>query len=146
MSLVEIMVTLSIIAVATSMILLTVPMRPRYKQEASRLQEAMEQAASRSILTGQPMGLIIEEQSYSSAVWANGTWRPLTHHRLPDDIRIRIDGSPPPMPQEDQAPTPAVLFDPLGHTKPVAIELIRYQAVTSLTLLPDGSVQIEAQQ
>ena len=143
LSLVEIMVTLSIIGVATSLILLTIPTRPLHKQEASRLQEALEQTAGRSRITGQPMGLVIEGQRYSSAVWQNGTWRLLTSYSLPSDITLQIDGKPPATPEEGEASVPAVIFDPLGHTAPISIELIRNRAVTSLTLLPDGQVAVE---
>lgn len=143
LSLVEIMVTLSIIGVATSLILLTIPTRPLHKQEASRLQEALEQTAGRSRVTGQPMGLVIEGQRYSPAVWQNGTWRLLSSYSLPSDITLHIDGKLPVAPEEGKPPVPAVIFDPLGHTAPVAIELIRNRAVTSLTLFPDGQVAVE---
>ncbi|MFN4183633.1 MAG: GspH/FimT family pseudopilin [Hyphomonas sp.] len=143
LSLVEIMVTLSIIGVATSLILLTIPTRPLFKQEASRLQEALEQTAIRSTVTGQPMGLIIEAQSYAPAIWQNGSWRLLASYRLPSDISLKVDGKPPALPEEGEPPVPAVIFDPLGHTDPITIELVRNSAVTSLTLLADGSVSVQ---
>jgi len=143
LSLVEIMVTLSIIAVATTLILLTIPTRQIYKQEADLLREALEHTASRSMLTGQPMGLLIEGQSYSSAIWQNGTWRLVTRYQLPQDIYIQIDGKHP-APKDEKSPlVPAVIFDPLGHTYPVSIELARQNSVTILTLQPDGHVAIE---
>lgn len=141
-SLVEMMVTLSIIALATSLILLTVPLRPQFKQEAGLLQEVLEQTASRAMVSGQPMGVIIEGNSYSAAIWQDGTWRLLKTHLLPGDIRLQIDGKPP-GPIEAGAPViPAVIFDPLGHTRPVAIELVRNDILTSLTLGPDGKVEV----
>lgn len=143
LSLVEIMVTLSIIAVATSLILLTIPMRPLYKQETGLLREALEQAATRALVTGQPMGLIIEGQRYSPAIWQNGTWRSLKSHSLPDDVTIQVDGKPPEIAEDGEPLMPAVIFDPLGHTKPVAIEISRNGVLTSLTLRPDGRVDVE---
>lgn len=143
LSLVEIMVTLSIIGVATSLILLTIPTRPLHQQEATRLQETLEQTAGRSQITGQPMGLITDGKSYSAALWQNGRWRILTSYRLPSDIHIQVDGALPELPEEDEPPIPAVIFDPLGHTPPTDIELVRNRTVTSLTLLPDGHVSVE---
>jgi len=142
-SLVEMMVTLSIIAVATSLILLTVPMRPQFKQETGLLQEMLEQTASRAMVSGQPMGLVIDGNSYSAAVWQDGTWRLLRSHLLPGDIRLQIDGKPQVTREADEPVVPAVIFDPLGHTQPVAIELVRNDIVTSLTLGPDGKVEAD---
>lgn len=143
LSLVEIMVTLSIIAVATTLILLTIPTRHVFKQESDRLRETLEQSANRAMVTGQPVGLVIESQSYTPAIWQNGAWRLMESHPLPKDIGIRIDGKTPAAPEKGEAPAPAVIFDPLGHTLPVALELSRNGVLTSLTLLPDGSVQTE---
>lgn len=145
LSLVEIMVTLSIIAVATTLILLTIPTHHVFKQESDRLREALEQAANHAMVTGQPVGLIVEPHSYSPAFWQSGAWRPLENHQLPEDISIRIDGEPPSPKEADEEPLPAVIFDPLGHTLPVSIELSRNGVLTGLTLLPDGSVKMEAQ-
>ncbi|MGE6697911.1 GspH/FimT family pseudopilin [Hyphomonas sp. NPDC076900] len=143
LSLVEIMVTLSIIAVATTLILLTIPTRHVFKQESDQLREALEQAANRALITGQPVGLIVEDASYSPAIWQNGAWRLLESHQLPKDISIRIDGKPPEVLEKGEEPAPAVIFDPLGHTLPVAIELSRNGVLTRLTLLPDGNVEMD---
>lgn len=143
LSLVEIMVTLSIIAVATSLILLTIPMRPLYKQEAGLLRETLEQAATRSLVTGQPMGLIFEGQVYSSSIWQDGDWQLLASRTLPDDIGIKIDGKPPANAEDGEPIVPAVIFDPLGHTTPIAIELSSKDALTTLTLRSDGLVEVE---
>lgn len=142
-SLVEMMVTLSIIAVATSLVLLTVPMRPQFKQEASLLQEALEQIASRALVSGQPMGLVIEGNTYAPAVWQSGTWRVLGSRQLSGDIGLLIDGKPPVTREDDDPVVPAVIFDPLGHTQPAAIELVRNDVLTSLTLRADGKVEVE---
>ncbi|MFN3608362.1 MAG: GspH/FimT family pseudopilin [Hyphomonas sp.] len=142
-SLVEIMVTLSIIGVATSLILITLPARPIFKQEASRLQQTLEQTALRATVTGQPMGLIVETQSYAPAIWQNGSWRLLAGYRLPSDISLKVDGKLPTLPEEGEPPVPAIIFDPLGHTDPIVLELIRNGSVTRLTPLPDGRVDLE---
>ena len=142
-SLVEMMVTLSIIALATSLVLLTLPIRPQYKQEAGRLHDALEQMASRANVSGLPMGLVIEDGTYSLAIWQDGNWRVVRSQQLPGDIRVQIDGKPS-IPAEDGRPVvPAVIFDPLGHTQPVSIELIRSDVLTSLTLRSDGKVEME---
>lgn len=143
LSLVEIMVTLSIIAVATTLILLTIPTRHVFKQESDRLRETLEQAANRAMVTGQPVGLVVEGQHYAPAIWQNGAWRLMESHQLPNDISLRIDGKTPAVPEEGEDPAPAVIFDPLGHTLPVALELSRSGVLTSLTLLPDGRVEME---
>lgn len=139
------MVTLSIIAIATTMILLTIPTGYVFNQESDRLREALEQAATRAMVSGQPVGLVVEGQSYSPALWQNGSWRLLESHQLPKDISIRVDGEPPALRQEDEAPLPAIIFDPLGHTVPVSIELSRNGVLTGLTLMPDGNVKVEVQ-
>lgn len=143
LSLVEIMVTLSIIAVATTLILLTIPTRHVFKQESDQLREALEQAANRASITGQPVGLIVDGGGYSPAIWQNGAWRVLESHQLPKDISIRIDGKPPAVLEKGEDPAPAVIFDPLGHTLPVPLELSHNGVFTSLTLLPNGRVEME---
>lgn len=142
LSLVEVMITLSIIAIATSLILLTVPIRPQFKQETRLLQEVLEQTASRSTVSGQPMGLVIEGNTYSPAVWQDGNWRVIKSHKLPGSIKLQVDGKPVVRREEDEPIQPAVIVDPLGHTQPVSIELVRNDILTSLTLLPDGTVEV----
>lgn len=142
-SLVEIMVTLAIIGVATSLVLLTIPTRPLFKQETTRLQETLEQTAGRSRITGQPMGLVIEGQTYSPAIWQNGSWRLLASYTLPSDFRVEIDGETPARPEDGEPAVPVIIFDPLGHTQPVALDLIRNRAGTRLILRPDGAVDME---
>lgn len=137
------MVTLSIIAVTTTLILLTIPTRHVFKQESDRLRETLEQAANRAMVTGQPVGLVVEGKSYAPAVWQNGAWRLMESHPIPKDIAIRINGKPPAVLEKGEAPAPAVIFDPLGHTLPVPLELSHNGVLTSLTLLPDGSVEME---
>lgn len=137
------MVTLSIIAVATTLILLTIPTRHVFKQESDRLRETLEQAANRAMVTGQPVGLVVERHNYSPAIWQSGTWRVLESHQLPKDISISIDGKPPAVLKKGEEPAPAVIFDPLGHTLPVPLELSHNGVLTSLTLLPDGKVDME---
>ena len=143
LSLVEVMVTLSIIAVATSLIVLTLP-RPRPQlQAAGLLRTALEKAAERSMISGQPVGLVIEEGSYSIAVWQNEEWRVLASQALAPGISLLVDGEPVFSGDEDATIQPSLIFDPLGHTEPLDLDVVRNDFVTRLTLQADGSVTSE---
>lgn len=143
LSLVEVMVTLSIIAVATSLVVLTLP-RPRPQlQAAGLLRVSLEKAAERSMISGQPVGLVIEERSYSIAVWQNEEWRAVASQKLAPGTSLLVDGDRVYSGDEDAAIKPSIVFDPLGHTEPLDLDLVRNDFVTRLTLHPDGSVTSE---
>lgn len=146
LSLVEVMVTLSIIAITTSLIMLTTPSRPLHLRESERLRDILEQSAQRALITGQPTGMVVDGNTYSMAVWQDSEWTMLARRQLSPDMEILIDGKPIQHTDPDVPIAPAVVFDPLGHTAPVAIVLARNSLHTSLILLPDGKVQIEAVQ
>lgn len=143
LSLVEVMVTLSVIAVATSLILLTVPNRSTHLRESDLLRDVLERNAERALVTGQPMGLVVDHNSYTTAIWQNNEWSIVRGRRLPADMDILIDGKPAETADPEDPVVPDVVFDPLGHTEPVDIVLARHSHLTSLTLQPDGTVKVE---
>lgn len=143
LSLVEVMVTLSIVAIATSLIVLTLPRAQPQKQAVGLLREALERTAERAMITGQPSGMVFEQGRYSPAIWQDETWRLIGGQNLPAGMTILIDGETLRAAEASEAPVPAVIFDPLGHTQPVAIDLVRNDFVTRLTLGADGKVAVD---
>jgi prepilin-type N-terminal cleavage/methylation domain-containing protein len=126
-SLTEVLVTLSIIALTSAMILGTSRPADQLKQESEQLAQTLAQLESRARISGEPAGLVLEAGSYSAAVWTGGNWitLPRTARTLPSGISVQ---SPAPAPRELSADAedtlqPQIVFDPLGHSARIEIEL-----------------------
>lgn len=108
-SLVEVLVTLSITALASAMILATARPADALRSEAEQLSGVMQQLDARARLSGMPTGLMLEAAEYSGVVWQDGAWAPLpgSRHLLKTGVQVRAEPS---------ETVPQVVFDPLGHS------------------------------
>lgn len=126
-SLTEVLVTLSIIAFTSAMIIGTSRPADPLKQEGERLAQTLAQLENRARISGEPMGMVLEPGAYSAAAWVDSEWivLPRSARTLPAGIVVQ---SPAPMPRDpspaaDQSLRPQIMFDPLGHSGPAEVEL-----------------------
>lgn len=145
LSLVEVLVALSIVALATTIITLTLAGPPPRARESERLRATLEQTADRALVTGRPAAILVDGRTYTAAIWQDGSWR-----TLPGASRTLPAGMTLTAPRERQAgysgqgdDEPALIFDPLGHSGFAVIDLVRGGAVTRFTALPDGRIATE---
>ncbi len=119
-SLVEVLVTLAISALAATLILTTARPADPLRTESERLARTLGQLEGRARMSGSPMGLVIESDRYAGVVWTGEEWAALSRqsHELARGVTIRIpvgrgraasQGS-------DESPLPQLVFDPLGHS------------------------------
>ena len=126
-SLTEVLVTLSIIAFTSAMIVGTSRPVDPLKQEAERLAQTLAQLESRARISGEPMGLVLEPGAYTAAAWTGNAWisLPRSARKLPAGIVVQ---SPAPAPRDispeaEDTLRPQIMFDPLGHSGPAEVEL-----------------------
>lgn len=126
-SLTEVLVTLSIVAFASAMIVGTSRPADPLKQEGERLAQTLAQLESRARISGEPMGLVLEPGAYTAAAWTGNKWitLPRTVRTLPVGIAIQSPAAAPHdiSPDADNPLQPQIMFDPLGHSELAEIEL-----------------------
>jgi len=127
-SLVEVLVTLSITALASALIVATARPADPLRTEGERLTHALEQMQSQARISGTPMGMVLEPQGYAIVAWRDGAWSNVgtQRHTLAPGVSIRWAVS---SPETDSAAAlsqlaPDLIFDPLGHStlEPVVLE------------------------
>lgn len=144
LSLVEVLVTMSIIGVATSLIVLTTFPVDRATAEADKLRNILERTAETSRMTGHLYGLIIEDEtSYSIVSWQAGEWKtaPYGKYNLPNGTTLEKDKSPSPSRSEESI-NPDIIFDPLGHTTRAKLTLSSEKTATHFYIQNNGSIEI----
>lgn len=116
-SLVEVLVTLSIVALASAMIVATARPADALKSEHDKLASVLKMLDARAKVSGEPTGLIASASGYTPATWRAGEWQVLQreHRKLPDQFNLRIEPG--------ATSGPQVQFDPLMPGTRVAIVL-----------------------
>lgn len=129
-SLIEILVGISILAIVAFAVTLSVqPSNDELREEAQRLAVRLDQAGREAIATGQPVGLAVDGEHYAFYRYVDGRWWALEDHptlrarHLPDNIRLDLrDGYTVP-PQARAGVFPAFWFDPAGLSEPFRLQL-----------------------
>ncbi|MEM8616808.1 MAG: GspH/FimT family pseudopilin [Pseudomonadota bacterium] len=143
MTLVEIMVVVFIIGLASTLVVLNLPRGASPAQRAAEgLQTQLIRWQDQAILSGAPIGLVVEEERYSAAIWRRGDWQafgPVTalerQLRLtPEDIETQLAA----------ANGPSIVFDPTGVTPSARFRLAGQGEVFIISLTDDGDVRVEA--
>ncbi len=138
------MVTIFIMALATSFIIFTIPKTASEPQDAVRLKSTLERASDRARMIGTPTGLLIGATAYEVADWRGGTWQPVAGTRTAIDKRMQVALSPGAR-NEDDLPDgwPVIVFDPLGHTLPVELDITIGNQSQRLMVTQGGAVELE---
>lgn len=142
MTLVEVMMVVFIIGLTTSLVVLTLPdRRGEPESTAQYLSRVIAQARDQAIFTGQPVGLLVEDQVLDLSVWRDPIWvergRP---ELLPDQVDVEISYD-----QQITRPDawPDLVFDPTGLVDPATITVRARQTDIDLTIEPNGEVRID---
>jgi type II secretion system protein H len=127
-SLVEVLVTLLITALASALIVATARPSDPLKTEGERLTRALEQMQSQARISGTPMGMVLEPNGYAIVAWREGTWSTVgsQKHALASGVSIRWalpSSKAGPAAAETQL-SPDLIIDPLGHStvEPIVLE------------------------
>lgn len=142
-SLVEMLVTVFIMGLATSLVILTIPEpATRLQREADRLVAELERLSERALTSGEVAGLDAEVGSYARAVRRNGTWRidERSRHPLPRGMQLLIE---PGVEGEADPALPELRFGPLGHAIPARFVLEDGTRRLAFEIGPDGAVMPE---
>jgi len=120
MTLVEVLMVVFIIGLTTGLVVLTVPdRRPNSDTISRQLTGLIEQARDQAIFTGQPVGLVLEEDAFDLAVWRDPAWvergKP---QALPQGVAVELTYN---AVIERPETWPDLVFDPTGLVDPVNI-------------------------
>lgn len=115
-TLVEMLVTLSIAALSAVLIMMTARPADPLRSEGEQLSRTLDQLDARARISGKPVGLVLDRQEYEAVMWEKGGWSPLagTRHALHSGVFFRLPDRV--MDSDSAGPSPALIFDPLGHS------------------------------
>jgi len=151
LSLLEILVGVSIVAIMAFAVTLTIgPGRGALDVEADRLATELNHAAAEAIATGQPVGITLMRggQGYAFVRYLDGRWWPLDGHGglgmhvLDEAVLLEADGV---SPRRDDGvvttgPVPVAWFDPAGLTDPFRLRLTGQARRIELSWQGDGEI------
>ncbi len=145
-SLVEVLMTLFIMALATSLIVMTIPERDRaVDREAERLVTVLDKSQRLAKVSGQTVGFRADVDRFEVVKRNNEVWQsiPDGEFRLEPGVRLNLDELPE---QDGERPEnwPQISFDPLGHDLEARILVEEGRERRIIMLGPDG-VEVEAQ-
>ncbi len=113
-SLVEIMVALFIMALASALVVMVMPSRPdALNAEADQFEKVMMRTLDQAISRGQAQGIRIEANAYTVYTRVNGRWMPVSDvsRHMPDGVTIRVLGKSDPKSEEA---LPQIVLDASG--------------------------------
>ena len=141
MSLIEVLLVVFIIGLSASLVVLTLPPRmSATMKEAQTLASQIVAAQDQAILTGQPIGLVIERKAYAFKRWQANSWQNTRGGkdlgaRMELDLRDTVTTRP-----EDW---PVLVFDPAGITERQTLRLRGEGEIVDLVISDAGEVSIE---
>ncbi len=132
-SLVEVLVTLSISAVAASLIMLTARPSDPMRKESESLARTLSLLEGRARISGSPTGLVIEPNRYTIVIWTGEKWSALSRppQSLSDGIMFELPAGG--ASSSKQELTPQLVFDPLGHSSDISLTLRSKDRVMSVS-------------
>lgn len=139
-SLVELMVVVFLLALASTFIILSAPAAtPKHIVEAERLAGYLELAAQRAQISGQPSGVYLDGSSAVGATRQMGLWvrQPSSRIDLSGQVDARVI-----QPKDETGDMPLFLFGPLGGARPVELQLSRGQGSVTLRVTHDGAITL----
>lgn len=143
MTLVEVMVVLFIIGLASTVVVLTLPAQDsQARRTADDIAQTLQVAQDRAILTGNTVGLILGKAQIKTSIWRDGVW--VTDRQtldLPSAVDVRYLGQ---RDGEQSTDLPTLLFDPTGVNTDIQFSIDGPSEAIELTFTAFGEVQIEA--
>tara|TARA_R100000365_G_C2748696_1_gene81399 strand:+ start:25768 stop:26199 length:432 start_codon:yes stop_codon:yes gene_type:complete len=143
MSLVEVLVALAILALASTAIVMTMPQREtRLDREVSRLEGIIERLSDEAIASGEVRGLRIAEDGYLMEVWRGGRWQALQGaYELPKPVELKLQQ---PAAQQPTKVWPDIIADETGFV--TATQLLIQDGTKRRVLITDasGAITVES--
>ncbi len=144
MTLTEVMMVVFIIGLASSLVVMTMPSSPSEEvRTAEAFATALEQAQDRAIVSGQPVGLILDEDGYRFAAWFGDNWQPIRsgEEAFPRGLTLRsMEAETPDLPTG----WPNYIFDPTGARENAHFVLRGQGEEIDLFVEASGDVRFEA--
>ena len=145
MTLIEVLTVVFIIALTSSLVVLTLPER---SSEAERFTERFAQDVSRAhdraILSGRVVGIGFARDRYRLQEWRQGEWHTVSGNSQSVPERVDIVFLNAPETEDDEQAHPDILFDPTGVNTPTEMLVRSRGERLSVTVQADGEVQIDA--
>lgn len=145
-SLVEVLMTLFIMALATSLVVMTIPERDRgVDREAERLVRVLDKSQRLAKVSGQTIGIRAGPDRFAIVRRNNETWQSVPDGEFVLEAGVRLNLNEIPSPDGDRPNDwPQVSFDPLGHDS-VARILVEEGRERRIVVLGPGGVSLEEQ-
>ncbi len=143
MSLTEVMLVVFIIGLVSTLAIMTLPGRsPPERAAANAFATAVQDAQDEAILSGQPIGMFVDEDGYRFVRWQRQTWfdRP-GGASLDSSILFLREGNVFETPNENW---PDIILDPTGVTEQAEFSMRGREEKLYLTMRTSGEVAIEA--
>ncbi len=99
-TLLEVMLAFTLMVVVISTVLIagkTAGPEQEVNRQAFRFKTAMTQALDQALLTGQELGLVVDDKGYQFVHWVEGQWVPLAGskilapYQIPEDLEMSIE-------------------------------------------------------
>ncbi|MFN7055245.1 prepilin-type N-terminal cleavage/methylation domain-containing protein [Hyphomonas sp.] len=141
-SLIEMLVALAIVGVASSLIVLTARPADPARVEFQRLIQTAEVTAERARISGTPAGLRLSADRYEPVIWQAGDWQavPRQARSFPGGLTLAWTEARPARRSLEAADpdVPQIIFDPLGHTREAQLSLSAGSTRHTLTVTAEG--------
>ena len=144
LTLVEVMLVVFIVGLASSLVVMTIPRRQAPAQSVAQdFVQVLRDAQDQSILTGQPIGLQLNERDYTIVQWRRDRWRPVAPVRVvPRQMVIEREKLRSRTPTKLDEGWPDVVFDPSGIVEPVRFVVRARAARYDIEIAEDGEVRL----
>ncbi|MEM5517711.1 prepilin-type N-terminal cleavage/methylation domain-containing protein [Henriciella sp. AS95] len=140
-TLVEVLLVVFIMSLITGVAVLTLPEREDpYEKTLAEVQQTISAIRDRSILTGEVLGVSIHDDRVSIVSWTGTEWQPTGRagFDLPPNAELEIVRERGARRSSD-GPS-VIVFNPLGVTEPVRLDLRAGPLTFALKLTEDGDL------
>lgn len=143
LSLTEVLVSVFILALATSAIILTAPERPDpVEASLEQLSADIEHTMDMSMVSGHVMGLDLSRNGYQLVTYRNQVWVPAGKPVRLKEIEIKSLVSPS-TDREEESKTPEIRFDPTGIVSPIELVIAHTRRKAVLRVAMNGHIEQE---
>lgn len=146
MSLVEVLVALFILALASAAIVMTLPRQPsRIDREVARLELAIDRLTDEAIASGEVRAIRLEDDKYVAQAWRDSRWvaLPRSAHKLPSPLTISVLTTRRGLQESDLKDWPDIVADATGIVSARPLTLAEGADRRVLTVSSSGMVEVE---
>lgn len=134
-TLVELMVVIAIMALATSVVALSLPpSNAHVRVQAEALAARMLAARDEAILQSRDMAVTVDAQGSGVERRRRGAWQPVSER--PFERSVWREGTQASGPQR-------IVFDSVGTTEPASVTLVDGTAQATIAISADGTIRVE---